>query len=248
MDGGRPLPLFVLPMTLMPGEVTQLRVFEPRYKQMLDTCILDERPFGLILNDPFQPVRGWDGPRTTGTLAYIEHHEEAGSNHMLVVRGGERFDVVEVIEPALPPFSDPAVSDLVGEDGFFPDQEALMARADELGRADLPLHISASVRIRPSFDPDEGASTTVFNLVRSTMTAIAGAMGIDEETVGPWVQSRIEEVEASGPNGVFLAASMVLPDLESRQLVLASATLQEAVAEFEIGLRDLRRDLGLEEE
>ena len=104
------------------------------------------------------------------------------------------------------------------------------------------------MRIRPSFEPDEGASTTVFNLVRSTMTAIAGAMGIDEETVGPWVQSRIEEVEASGPDGVFLAASMVLPDLESRQLVLASATLQEAVAEFEIGLRDLRRDLGLEEE
>ena len=98
MDGGRPLPLFVLPMTLMPGEVTQLRVFEPRYKQMLDTCILDERPFGLVLNDPFQPVRGWDGPRTTGTLAHIEHHEEAGSNHMLVVRGGERFDVVEVID------------------------------------------------------------------------------------------------------------------------------------------------------
>ena len=157
MDDGRPLPLFVLPMTLMPGEVTQLRVFEPRYKQMLDTCILDERPFGLVLNDPFQPVRGWDGPRVTGTLAYIEHHEEAGSNHMLVVRGGERFDVVEVIEPALPPFSDPAVSDLVGEDGFFPDQEALMARADELGRADLPLHISASVRIRPSFEPDEGS-------------------------------------------------------------------------------------------
>ena len=129
MDDERSLPLFVLPMTLMPGEVTQLRVFEPRYKQMLDTCILDEQPFGLVLNDPFQPVRGWDGPRTTGTLAHIEEHEEVGSNHMLVVRGGQRFDVQEVIEPALPPFSDPAVSDLVGEDGFFPDQEALMARA-----------------------------------------------------------------------------------------------------------------------
>ena len=120
-----------------------------------------------------------------------------------------------------------------------------MARAEELGRADLPLHISASVRIRLRSNPDEGASTTVFNLVRSTMTAIAGAMGIDEDTAGPWVQSRIEEVETSGPDGVFLAASMVLPDLESRQLVLASATLREAVAEFEIGLRDLRRDLGL---
>ena len=44
------------------------------------------------------------------------------------------------------------MSDLVGEDGFFPDQEALMARADELGRA-IFLHISASVRIRLRSNP-----------------------------------------------------------------------------------------------
>ena len=248
MDDEQSLPLFVLPMTLMPGEVTQLRVFEPRYKQMLDSCILDERPFGLILNDPFQPVRGWDGPRTTGTLAHIEEHEEAGSNHMLVVRGGQRFDVIDVIEPALPPFSDPAVSDLVGEDGFFPGQEALLARAEELGRADLPLHISANVRLRPQFEEDEATMLTVQTLLRSTMSAIAGAMGIDEETAGPWVEARTADVVAAGPDGVFLAAAMVLPDLEARQQVLSSASMQEALGELEHGLLDIRRDLGLEEE
>lgn len=248
MDDEQPLPLFVLPMTLMPGEITQLRVFEPRYKQMLDTCILDERPFGLVLNDPFHPVRGWDGPRTTGTLAHIEDHEEAGSNHMLVVRGGDRFDVVEVIEPALPPFSDPAVSDLVGEDGFFPDQEALMTRAEELGRSDLPLHISATVRLRPAFDPSDAAMGAVQTLLHSTMTAIAAAMGIDEETAGPWVENRIADVTAAGPDGIFLAAAMVLPDLESRQQVLSSTSFEEALGELEHGLRGIRRDLGLEEE
>jgi hypothetical protein len=34
------LPLFVLPMVLFPGELQELRVFEPRYRQMLDTCVL----------------------------------------------------------------------------------------------------------------------------------------------------------------------------------------------------------------
>ena len=61
-----PLPLFVLPMVLFPGELQELRVFEPRYRQMLDTCILDERPFGLVMNDPFEPTNGWDGPQGTG--------------------------------------------------------------------------------------------------------------------------------------------------------------------------------------
>ena len=50
------LPLFVLPMILLPGEVQHLRIFEPRYKQMLDDCLLDEKNFGLVLNDDFSKV------------------------------------------------------------------------------------------------------------------------------------------------------------------------------------------------
>ena len=178
---------------------------------MLDTCILDERLFGLVLNDPsslYVAGTAW----TTGTLAHIEHHE-AGSNHMLVVRGGERFDVVEAIEPALPPFSDPPWR-LVGEDGFFLDQEALMARA-RARPGPSSAHISASVRIRPSSNLMR-ASTTVFNLVRSTMT-IAGAMGIDD-TAWPWVQSRIEEVEASGPDACSWPLPWCFPTLRAANL------------------------------
>ena len=29
-----------------------LRVFEPRYKQMMDDCIMDSKPFGYISADP----------------------------------------------------------------------------------------------------------------------------------------------------------------------------------------------------
>jgi hypothetical protein len=80
------------------------------------------------------------------------------------------------------------------------------------------------------------------------MTGIAGAMGIDEATAAPWVESRVEEVEAAGADGVFLAAAMVLPDLESRQQVLSSNSLADAVNELVVGLQEIRRDLGLEEE
>ena len=45
------LPLFVLPMVLLPGEIQELRVFEPRYKQMLDGCLLDGKNFGLVRSD-----------------------------------------------------------------------------------------------------------------------------------------------------------------------------------------------------
>lgn len=123
-----------------------------------------------------------------------------------------------------------------------------MARAESLGRSDLPLHISARVRLRSSFEPDEEAMTSVYDVLRTTMTGIAGAMGIDEATAAPWVDSRLEEVEGAGADGIFLAAAMVLPDLESRQQVLSSTTLGEALNELVVGLQEIRRDLGLEEE
>ena len=90
------LPLFVLPMVLFPGELQELRVFEPRYRQMLDTCILDDRPFGLVMNDPFEPTNGWDGPRRHGCEAIIVNHETRGVNHFLTITGGRRFFVDEV--------------------------------------------------------------------------------------------------------------------------------------------------------
>ena len=60
MSGVDSLPLFVLPMVLMPGEIQSLRIFEPRYRQMLDDCLLtddeistDEKNWNIQFSDPF---------------------------------------------------------------------------------------------------------------------------------------------------------------------------------------------------
>ena len=119
------LPLFVLPMVLMPGEVQELRVFEPRYRQMLDDCVLDNKNFGLVMNDPFEPTNHWDGPRTHGCEAEILEHETKGSNHFLSIVGRRRFTVEEVIAPALPPFEHPSMEAVMPEEGMFPDLQTI---------------------------------------------------------------------------------------------------------------------------
>ena len=48
MAPSRTVPLFVLPMGIFPLTQEPLRVFEPRYKQMLDDCVLEESPFGYV--------------------------------------------------------------------------------------------------------------------------------------------------------------------------------------------------------
>ena len=106
MSGDEQLPLFVLPMVLIPGEIQSLRIFEPRYRQMLDDCLLDEKSFGMVMTDPLETVNGWNGPRNYGCEAEIISHETKGSNHFIEIVGKRRFVIDKIIPPALPPFDD----------------------------------------------------------------------------------------------------------------------------------------------
>ena len=93
MSDSETLPVFVLPMVVLPGEIQQLRIFEPRYRQMLDDCLLDEKNFGLILDDNLDQYNGWNGPQQFGCEVEIIHHETVGSNHFVEILGKRKFEV-----------------------------------------------------------------------------------------------------------------------------------------------------------
>ena len=131
MSGSESLPLFVLPMVVLPGEIQQLRIFEPRYRQMLDDCLLDEKNFGLVLDDSSTLYNGWNGPRKFGCEVEIIHHETIGSNHFVEILGKRKFEIQEILSPALPPFSDELMQDLVPEEGIYPDLETILTKIPE---------------------------------------------------------------------------------------------------------------------
>lgn len=85
------IPLFPLNTVLFPGGPLPLRIFEPRYLDMLSRCMKDDSPFGVLL------IRegGEVGPATTwevGTLATVTDWYQ-GSDGILGVTaiGTERF-------------------------------------------------------------------------------------------------------------------------------------------------------------
>ena len=85
------IPLFPLNTVLFPGGPLPLRIFEPRYLDMLSHCMKDNTPFGVLL------IREGDevGPATTfevGTLASVTDWYQ-GSDGILGVTaiGTERF-------------------------------------------------------------------------------------------------------------------------------------------------------------
>jgi len=131
LDG---LPLFVLGPDFFPGFTGTLRVFEPRYKQMMDDCIMDSKPFGYISADPSKgELNGWSQPSDTGVLCYVRDYEESGSNLIIEVESTTAFAVKEVIQPVLPSLVDgerfPGVEELMEEAGN-PEDGKLYLRAD----------------------------------------------------------------------------------------------------------------------
>ena len=86
------LPLFPLNVVLFPGQTLPLHIFEPRYRIMVQRCIDNDQPFGIVL------AQSEDGlPHTIGTAARITQVERLADGRMNIVTvGTERFELQNV--------------------------------------------------------------------------------------------------------------------------------------------------------
>ena len=57
------IPIFPLDLVLFPRQELPLRIFEPRYKQLVDDCMLGDGQFGVCLIDEQSSVNGWNSPK-----------------------------------------------------------------------------------------------------------------------------------------------------------------------------------------
>jgi Lon protease-like protein len=99
------LPLFPLPVVLLPGASMPLHIFEPRYREMIRDCLDSDRRFGLIYHDwdrqgPFLSEEG-----RVGCVAEIHEHQGLSDGRsLIVVEGIERFEIIDGIESETPYF------------------------------------------------------------------------------------------------------------------------------------------------
>lgn len=227
------LPLFVLPMVLMPGEETELRVFEPRYKQMLDDCLLDEKNFGLIMSHPFEQINGWDKPVEIGCEAEILEHETKGSNHFIRIVGRRKFRITSLIEPALPPFSDSMFDQSSIQMGIYPDMETLYDLIPE-EYDHKKLYISSEVQYLEKFDKLSTEEQDSLNhVVKTVMEKIGGMLNIGSEELEDWISlSPVSQVVDEDGESVNLLTSMLVNDLGTRQEILSCLNATDAVEEI----------------
>jgi hypothetical protein len=98
------IPIFPLDLVLFPNQELPLKIFEPRYKQMIDDCILSEKEFGVCLSNSQMTVSNWEAPYSIGTIAKIIDCKDvdATSGHLHInTKGHNRFRIIQIIPPCI---------------------------------------------------------------------------------------------------------------------------------------------------
>lgn len=166
----RRLPLFPLPVVLLPGSRMPLHIFEPRYRRLVSDCLERRAPFGIVYHDPdlHGPFLLEEG--RVGTEARIEAHDPLPDGRSLIlVRGGERFSIREALESEAPYYE--AVVEPYGDLGGPPPEGEPTAarRAHSLALLEAAVkRLGGAAEEVPELDPEREAS---FRLARSIQIA-----------------------------------------------------------------------------
>ena len=87
------VPIFPLGIVVYPGESLNLHIFEPRYKQLINECYAENRPFGIpsIIDDRLQDY---------GTVVRITEITSVQENGEMDIKtqGDKVFRILEVIK------------------------------------------------------------------------------------------------------------------------------------------------------
>jgi uncharacterized protein len=128
----RELPMFPLEVTLLPDDDLPLRIFEPRYMQLVADCLAADDPvFGVVLIAAGREVGGGDNRNDVGVLARIvEHQEIGGGNYTLRCRVSERIRVQRWLPDD--PYPRAVVSDWPDERGAEVSDESIRELEDRV--------------------------------------------------------------------------------------------------------------------
>ena len=141
------IPIFPLDLVLFPRQELPLRIFEPRYKQLVDDCMIGDGQFGVCLLDENNSVQGWNSPKSVGTIAKITKCEDVeldGLQLHIETIGRNSFRIKKIIPPSL---SQPENYDPLSVEGH----QEISEIHEKIGTQEK-MYIQAEVEMIPEID------------------------------------------------------------------------------------------------
>ena len=141
------IPIFPLDLVLFPRQELPLRIFEPRYKQLVDDCMIGDGQFGVCLLDENNSVNGWNSPKLVGTIAKITKCEDIeldGLQLHIETIGRNSFKIKKIIPPSI---SQPENYDPLSVEGH----QEISEIHEKIGTEEK-MYIQAEVEMIPEID------------------------------------------------------------------------------------------------
>lgn len=101
--GIKHLPIFPLPLVLLPNELLPLHIFEPRYRQMLQDIALDKNIFGVSYFNPNEEFVEKPAAGSVGCAAEVREVQtlEDGRSNVITI-GAARYHLIDYVDAGDP--------------------------------------------------------------------------------------------------------------------------------------------------
>tara|TARA_S200000501_G_scaffold19525_1_gene17393 strand:- start:52 stop:735 length:684 start_codon:yes stop_codon:yes gene_type:complete len=217
-----PIPIFPIDVVLYPNQNVPLKIFEPRYRQMLDDCMSSNRVFGINILDGQKTEGGWACPVKTGTLVYIVKCEDldlTGSTYYIEILGKKRFTIDHLISPSI---EKPAE--------YFPPEMPSMKTMMRKSSGEA-LYFQADVTYLDEIQDNVDLKDWNFMLgkLELRIIEIASKMGVEFENFTDFVISSGLKLESANVQDLYTLASMCSLSLENQQSVLEANSSNEII-------------------
>tara|TARA_B100000686_G_scaffold290627_1_gene318113 strand:+ start:106 stop:783 length:678 start_codon:yes stop_codon:yes gene_type:complete len=216
------LPIFPLDLVLYPNQTIPLRIFEPRYRQMLDDCMSSDRKFGICRVKNGTEKSGWNGPDNTGTIAHVLKCEDldlTGTNYYIELIGEERFKITKLIQPALDkplaynPPNNPSMQTMLqqvsGKPLYFQAEIELLPTLNDLIKGDKWIDIISSLEIR--------------------IKEAASKIGVEFDDFSGFIEHNGLNKKKGSIQDFYNIASMCSLSLDTQQAILEASTIENAI-------------------
>ena len=224
------IPIFPLDLVLFPRQELPLRIFEPRYKQLVDDCMIGDGQFGVCLADPSNLISGWNGPKNIGTIAKITKCEDVELDGMqlhIQTMGRSKFKIKKIIPPSieLPENYDP----------YSIEGHQAISEIDEKSRRDEKMYIQAEVELIPEIDDDISLNQweRLVDLWKKKTIKQALPQVVDPHTLDHVLEQYYLSTDTPTIDYVYSLAALGAKDPNELQPILEANSMDELIQKVE---------------
>lgn len=224
------IPIFPLDLVLFPRQELPLRIFEPRYKQLVDDCMLSDGQFGVCLVDSSNQIRGWNGPKSTGTIAKITKCEDVEMDGMqlhIETIGRSKFRIKKIIPPSIPLPEN--------YDPYSIEGHQQISDLNEKSRDNEKMYLKAEVELIPEIDESISLSQweNMINLwkkktIKQTLPQVIEPSALDQVLEQYYLTTETPTIDY-----VYSLAALGAEDPNELQPILEANSMEELIDEFQ---------------